>query len=1065
MMSRRPSPLLGAYLFLLLVCAPLSAQQSLPVKVEGSVDSSALATTGRATVKLTFTTEAPLRQPFAIRLELRSGGRTVQQRDHAPPVAVMKWEPNKPVSYELSLFFPLTPKDVNTVDVLVGFLNPEDNKVRPPLSRTRARNGLVQIAKFTFPKIELVPDASNVEVTIAAALALAKNDARAAWDQLEFSFRRTDDYNLKEQLQKALLKVGKMRPAPLSFEEDGIVKGRIQAERARYLRQTAGRLFDRGRLFAALVLLDEVGGALQEDADRAVLGALNNARRVTKDRDGIAETVFAITKEQQAEVDQLAAEHKAEPERLEFAVAMASNKTRRPIARELVRTIEFTPELREEAAEARREIERAWLKDVPPEERTEADAAMNHPSWARTSQRVSHRFVMIGPEKLVNGIPADSLLLFDLAYLYQTDLFGRVPNPQGDRVTVYFKELWEFGGGVGGGKIIDIGRAKPDDTKRRVDGGLFYHELAHCVDDTEPIYPGFREGLADFAAAFSYHELGQVAQSRLAFGNAKRAFLGDYLNRDLEYWRIPNYGPSAGFLLHFMQEHGKVGSHYHWERYRKFFRDYRGDAIKDTRTPTLARAFAYHLVEAFGEKAFDDLIKFRWPLLPSDLATVREEQRHTRRAAASAKLDDSLGSPVPRDVMATRLKREDANVDDYTDELGVIKDWWVIGPFKKKGVDPDAYRFPPEVEIDLAKRYESINNNPTWRRPGNKPVTVDATGWLRFHFSYMDNTAIYALTHVKVEAETEAWLHVRGDDDVTVFVNDALIGKYNRKYGGHGPWRPNWQTMLPDAARFKVTLQPGRNKVLLKVRNRVGDSGCSLAIAKRSGSPLDLETWTTDVQPATKKLTAIDTPDGKKWRQVFKVKGSSRSAARKLDTPVGKWTVRNKALNGSSTNRGVEWRKYTVRPGFPKDSPSNLAWLPQKATKELDAFRLTIDLEEKSSAPKMCVTFQGDGLRDGLSGWTLILNPRGDQVQATIERYDRLVYQSDLVKYEVDDKKPTKLELLYYGKRLTVRLGTQVLFDQNTIRAIPDMTRIGIATWGPKLRITEIELRAPARTR
>jgi hypothetical protein len=111
------------------------------------------------------------------------------------------------------------------------------------------------------------------------------------------------------------------------------------------------------------------------------------------------------------------------------------------------------------------------------------------------------------------------------------------------------------------------------------------------------------------------------------------------------------------------------------------------------------------------------------------------------------------------------------------------------------------------------------------------------------------------------------------------------------------------------------------------------------------------------------------------------------------------------------------------------------------------------------------VTFQGDGLRDGLAGWTLILDPRGEQVQATIERYDRLVYQSDLVPYEVDEKKPTQLELLYYGNRLTVRLGKQTLFAQTPIRKIPGMTRIGIATWGPQLRISELELRAPARTR
>ena len=1063
MMRNRVPTFIGPCLAALLLGAAASTQSSLPIKVEGVVDSSSLATTGRATVKMTFTTEARLRQPYAVRLELRSNGRTIQQRDHVPPTPLMKWQANKPVSYELPLFFPLTPPNAKSVDVLVGFIDPEDNKVRPPLSRTRARNGLVQIANFQFPKIELVPNETNVDATIAAATALAKTDARAAWDQLEFSFRRTGDYQLKSRLQKALLQVGKMQPAPLSFEEQGIVSSRINAERGRYLREVAGRLYDRGRLFAALVLLDEVGGKLQEDADRAVLGALKNAQRVTTDRDDIAEKVFAITKEQQAEVDALAAEHKDEPERLTFAMKMASNKSRRPIARELVRTIEFTPELREEAAAARRDIERAWLKDVPASERAEADAAMNHPSWARTSQRVSHRFVMIGPKALVDGIPKDSLLLFDLAYLYQTDLFGRVPNPDGDRVTVYFKELWNFGGGVGGGKIINIGKADPSNKKQRVDGGLFYHELAHCVDDTKPIYPGFREGLADFAAAFSYHELGQVAQSRLAFGSAKRAFLGDYLNRDLEYWRIPNYGPSAGFLLHFMQTYGKDGSRYEWQRYRKFFRDYRDCKIADERTPTLARAFAYHLVEAFGDKAFDDLISFRWPLLPSDLAMIRQEQKVNRRATAPAALTTSLGSPVPRDFMAKRLTRDGAGILDHEAELGIIKDWWVIGPFRKKGVNPDAFRFPPEFEIDLAKRYESINNNPTWRRPGNKPVTVDRSGWLRFQFSYMDDSAIYALSHVKIEAETEAWLHVRGDDDVTLFVNDALVGKYDRKEGGLGPWRPSYRTRLPDAARFKVTLQPGRNKILLKVRNSYGASGCSLAIAKRNGTPLP--GWTTDVEPPKKPVAAIETPDGKKWRQVLKIKGSSSRAHRKLDTTVGKWGVRNKALAGNATDRGVQWRKYTVRPGFPKDSPSNLAWLPKKAVKGLDAFRLTIDLEAKSRPPKMCVTFQGDGLRDGLSGWTLILSPRGDKVRATIERYDRLVYQSDAVKYEVDDKKPTQLELLYYGKRLTVRIGSQTLFDQSPIRAIPDQTNIGIATWGPRLRITEIELRAPARTR
>ena len=67
--------------------------------------------------------------------------------------------------------------------------------------------------------------------------------------------------------------------------------------------------------------------------------------------------------------------------------------------------------------------------------------------------------------------------------------------------------------------------------------------------------------------------------------------------------------------------------------------------------------------------------------------------------------------------------------------------------------------------------------------------------------------------------------------------------------------------------------------------------------------------------------------------------------------------------------------------------------------------------------------------------------------------------------YESDPKKPTELVLHYWANRLTVRIGEQVLFDQAPIRKIEGSTRIGLATWGPQLRISEIELRAPSRTR
>ncbi|MBL8753180.1 MAG: hypothetical protein JNK15_07755, partial [Planctomycetes bacterium] len=899
--------------------------------------------------------------------------------------------------------------------------------------------------------------------TIAQALALAATKPQEAWDQLEHSFRRLDDYPLKGKLQKALLTVGKMPPAPLTFEERDIVQERITAERARYLRQVAGRMYDRGRLLGALRLLDEVGGALAADADRAVLGALDEAKRATQDRDAIAKKVFAITEEQQAVVDQLAARWKG-LERRDQALLLGKDKAQRGIARALLHTLTFTEEWKKEGEAARDAFGAQWLADVPPEELAEAKAAMEHPCWARTSQRVTHRFVLIGPKQLVDSIPDDSALRFDLAYLYLTDLFGRLPNPNGDRVTVYWKELWEFGGGVGGGKIIDIGNADPAAKGMRIDNGLLYHELTHCIDDTSPVYGGMHEGLADFGAAFAMMELGQVAGGRASIGLALRAFLGDYLERDLEYWRIPNYAPSAGFFLHFVTEYGKSGDGYQWQRYRKFFRDYRKDKVKDARTPTLARAFAFHLVEAFGEKAFADLIRFRWPLVPKDLEAIRAEQQLVASGRGAAGLDEQPGSPVPRDAKAGELNGSSADLAAHGVQLGVVNDWWVIGPFRQDGADADTFRFPPELEIDLGAKYSGFNNNPTWRRPGDKPVTVDPTGWLRFDYSYMDWTAIYALTHVTVSSDQQVFLHCRCDDELTLFVNDELVGKYEGGGGGLGPWRPHWSVMLPDAIRFPVTLRAGRNKILAKVYNHTGPAGLTLAVAQRNGTPLT--GWLADTDPPAKKLAAIDVPDGHKWPSRWKARFTESGAHKKLDQEVGSWRVRNGALEGYATDRGVEWRKYTVRPGFPKDSPSNLAWLPEKACDAVDAFLLSIEFAEGSGPPKACLILQGEGRRDALSGWTLVLEPvGGDKVHAWFERYEQRMFDAGIKPWRVDPKKPTTLELQWYGKRMTVKAGDEVLFDQAPLLPIPGKNRIGLATWGEQVRITGLELRGPGRTR
>ena len=59
----------------------------------------------------------------------------------------------------------------------------------------------------------------------------------------------------------------------------------------------------------------------------------------------------------------------------------------------------------------------------------------------------------------------------------------------------------------------------------------------------------------------------------------------------------------------------------------------------------IARAFAHHLTEAFGDEAFTDLQRFRWPLLDSDRAAVaaeHAEQAERRRLILMHEMADYM---------------------------------------------------------------------------------------------------------------------------------------------------------------------------------------------------------------------------------------------------------------------------------------------------------------------------------------------------------------------------------------------------------------------------------------
>lgn len=1061
--------------------AQVLVPEALPLEVRAHA--SRLDQSGAFHVQLSCYPREALERDYDLRIAVDAWADEYSLQELSPKPPTSRWKRGSAVELDVDL---RVPDDSqlgfgDQLTVLVTFIDKETGAVVPPEYPAADAEGYSEVEAFDLPGFLGTEGAAELEALFAEARGL---DAPAAWARLEAGLRRAGDDDTKERFRDELLRVGKFAPAPLSELEQSVVANRISGEQVRYWRIIAGRMYDRGKLHGAMRLLERTGGALSEQADRAVIGALGDAERTQQRVDDIRQRLIEeLSEEDAALAKELEAKHGQTRALLKEAESLAA-KGSYPVALELVRRLRRSDDDKVEARawELLDEYAEAWVALTPPEELAEVQAALDHPSWARTETVASHCFLFIGPRELVQNIPAASKLNFDLAYVFLTDLFGRVPNPEGDRVTVYFKELFDFGGGIGGGKIIDIGKADPaPKSPVRVDNGLLYHELTHCIDDTQPIFAGFREGLANMGAAYASEALDQDADALHSFDSNLEEFRKYFLDRDVAYWRIQNYGPSAGFFLYFEEEYASLSKARHdWSPLRQFFREYREAPVRDGREPYIVRGLAHYLVRAFGPAAFDDLVRFGFPLEERDrraigleLAAFDYEDFTIFEEATS----DFPTSPVPRD----RVGRDVARSGDYESEEarearrkhGVISAWKTVGPFFTRNGDAGAVPFEPEWHIDFTSKVEALRSTKdettrllwrdpigTWQSDAHlSPVTIDATGWL--HFDYQPygqrDAAIYAVTSVTLEEASEVAVHARADDDFSLFIDGVRLGAY-RGRGANGSsdnarWRGPFQH-LPDAQRFDLSMGAGRHTVLVKIKNGGGTAGLVLALSKPDGSTLE---FTTDTDPVEERRA----PRKVSWKRLARL--DARSMKGKSKTTVGGFKTVNKALRGTKTDGGVQWRRFTVRPGFPKDSPSNLFWLKEKLTEDVLDLKLELELTREPRAPKLLLTIQGEGEDDGLSGWTLLLLPSGGSaVSARLERYDRLVYQTEPKPLPAGEG-PLLVSLECLDDEVTVKLDELVLFDRVPIRPIPGKFGVGLATWGDSPAIELLEVSSAKR--
>jgi hypothetical protein len=143
-----------------------------------------------------------------------------------------------------------------------------------------------------------------------------------------------------------------------------------------------------------------------------------------------------------------------------------------------------------------------------------------------------------------------------------------------------------------------------------------------------------------------------------------------------------------------------------------------------------------------------------------------------------------------------------------------IPDWYILGPFPnprkmgsiRRGLDSV---YLPETMIDLQKDYHGATKNPIhWRH-----VQTPENGCLSLSEQVTPSELVvtYALTYVFSSESGKATLLVGSDDGIKVFFN----GKEVYRFLGE-------QIAEPDQAEIEVTLNPGWNKLLLKIENNLG---------------------------------------------------------------------------------------------------------------------------------------------------------------------------------------------------------------------------------------------------
>jgi hypothetical protein len=141
----------------------------------------------------------------------------------------------------------------------------------------------------------------------------------------------------------------------------------------------------------------------------------------------------------------------------------------------------------------------------------------------------------------------------------------------------------------------------------------------------------------------------------------------------------------------------------------------------------------------------------------------------------------------------------------------MITDWLWIGPFANPDGQGLSIEYPPEKELNFDRKYEGRDGVEVKWKPISK-----GDGQVALHnlFSPLEHAVIYATAVVNSPRAGKFTMLLGSDDGVKVWINGQQVWENTKE-----------RALAYDSDRFEVELKQGPNTILLKVEQRLGDTG------------------------------------------------------------------------------------------------------------------------------------------------------------------------------------------------------------------------------------------------